>query len=70
VPPAGETCLMNAEVGENDAAETCAPPDEKYFQLKTSRAGSNIDKIGSGVTDTKVPEPCRFVSGRNWQCTK
>jgi len=38
--------LGDAEIGEDEAAETRRTPDEEHFRLKTRRTGRNIDEVG------------------------
>lgn len=38
--------LRNAEVGEDDAAEACATPDEEDLAFETSSADTFVDKVG------------------------
>ena len=61
--------LGNAEVGEDKAAETCATPDEEHLRLEASRSGLLVDKVGGGITDTKVPQPIAGNRERHGLCT-
>ena len=52
-----ETHLGDTEVCEDDAAGTSRTPDEEHLDLEASRASLGVDKVGSGITNTEVPEP-------------
>jgi hypothetical protein len=51
--------LGDAEVGEDETANTSRTPDEEHLGTKVSELG--VDDVGSRVTDNEVPEPV----GRN-----
>jgi len=52
-----KTNLGNAEIGEQEASSTCGSPDEEHLDLETGGPGLLVDQVGSGITDTKVPQP-------------
>ena len=41
------TNLGDTEVGEDNAAEASCSPDEEHLDLKASRPGLFVDKVGS-----------------------
>ncbi len=51
--------FRNAKVGEDEASKAGGSPDEEDFDSKVSVTLTRVDEVGSGVTDTKVPEPIR-----------
>lgn len=52
-----ETGLVDEEVGEDGTTRAGTGPDEEDLGAKTSLAGTRVDKVRGGVTDTEVPEP-------------
>ena len=49
--------LGNAEVGEDEAAQARRAPNEEHLDTEAGVARTGVDEVGSGVTDTEVPEP-------------
>lgn len=49
--------LGNAEVGEDEAADASGSPDEEHLDTEVSVASTGVDEVGSGITNTEVPEP-------------
>ena len=55
--------FRNKEEREDDAAETCRSPNEEHLRLKVCMV--RVDKVGSRVTDTEIPEPVRCGGKRH-----
>jgi hypothetical protein len=49
--------FRDAEIGEDETAETRRSPDEKHFDSESSIPGSGLDQVWGGITNTEIPEP-------------